>query len=179
MHWKSTAVVSGAGLLSMWFAASPPAPAPSTAARSVEQMSAGAVATASDIEQQAARLQARLRAETEYRQPSRNLFRFDARVSERPVAAAPPPAASPAVLLPAPPPLMISLPGIATDQAGDKTVRTAVLSSPSGVLLVHEGDDVLGQFRVETIGEDAVELTRLSDGTTLRLTLKTSNFSRP
>jgi hypothetical protein len=40
------------------------------------------------------------------------------------------------------------------------------------VLLVHEGDDVLGQFRVERIGEDAVDLTRITDGSSLRLTLK-------
>jgi hypothetical protein len=66
----------------------------------------------------------------------------------------------------------VSLSGVATDQAGDRTVRTAILSSPSGVLLVHEGDDVLGQFRVDRIGEDAVDLTRISDGSTLRLTLK-------
>lgn len=175
MNWKSTAVVSGAGLLSMWFAASPPSPAPPTAARSVEQMSAGAVATASDIERQAARLQARLRTEAEYRQPSRNLFRFGARVSDRPAVAAPPSTGPEPVTAPAPPPVMVSLSGVATDQVGDRTVRTAVLSSPSGVLLVREGDDVLGQYRVERIGEDAVELKRLSDGATLRLTLKTSN----
>lgn len=41
-----------------------------------------------------------------------------------------------------------------------------------GVLLVHQGDDVLGQYRVGAIGEDSVELTRLSDGTAHRITLK-------
>jgi hypothetical protein len=66
----------------------------------------------------------------------------------------------------------VTLSGIASDQVGDRTVRTAILSSPSGVLLVREGDDVLGQYRVAKITEDAVELTRVSDGTTLRVGLK-------
>ena len=71
---------------------------------------------------------------------------------------------------PLPPP--VSLAGVASDPDGQRTVRTAILSSPAGVLLVHEGDEVLGQYRVGAIGEDSVELTRLSDGTALRITLK-------
>ena len=181
MNWKSTAIVSGAGLLSMWFAASPPAPILSTTSPATTEPSATTGTTGSDIEQQAERLQARVRRETEYHEPSRNLFRFGPRVAERreatataPASSAPPPVNdTPEFVAPAPPPPPpVSLSGIATDQAGDRTVRTAILSSPSGVLLVHEGDDVLGQFRVERIGEDAVELTRLSDSSPLRLTLK-------
>jgi hypothetical protein len=179
MTWKSTAVVSGAGLLSMWFAASPPAPSVSTTSPATTQPAATAGTTGSDIEQEAERLQARVRRETEYREPSRNLFRFGPRLVQRPAATAAPSAAAPSTdttpefIPPAPPPPPpVSLSGVATDQAGDRTVRTAILSSPSGVLLVHEGDDVLGQFRVERIGEDAVDLTRLSDGSPLRLALK-------
>ena len=179
MTWKSTAVVSGAGLLSMWFAASPPAPIPATTSPATTQPSATAGTTGSDIEQQAERLQARVRRETDYREPSRNLFRFGPRIVQRPAARAPAPSApaptntTPEFIPPAPPPPpLVSLSGVATDQAGDRTVRTAILSSPSGVLLVHEGDDVLGQFRVDHIGEDAVDLTGINDGSSLRLTLK-------
>jgi hypothetical protein len=64
------------------------------------------------------------------------------------------------------------LSGIASDPDGDRVVRTAVLSTPGGVLLVHEGDDVLGQYRVGTIGDDAVELMRVSDNSRLRLVLR-------
>jgi hypothetical protein len=67
---------------------------------------------------------------------------------------------------------VVSLAGIAEDQiddlSGQRVERTAVLSSPDGVLLVREGDDVLGLYRVVTIDSDAVELER-HDGTTLRL----------
>ena len=48
--------------------------------------------------------------------------------------------------------------------------RTAILSSPSGVLLVREGDVVLGDYRVGRIESEAVELVK-TDGSTLRLTL--------
>jgi hypothetical protein len=174
MTWKSTAVVSGAGLLSMWFAASPPLPARSPGAYAAQQVSPAAAATSSDIERQAARLQARLRREAEYREPARNLFRFRDRAAATPAPGiAPAPSApEPVVAPPPPPPPIVTLSGIASDQVGDRTVRTAILSSPSGVLLVREGDDVLGQYRVAKITEDAVELTRVSDGTTLRVGLK-------
>jgi len=62
---------------------------------------------------------------------------------------------------------------VASDGGGESpTVRTAILSSPEGVLLVHQGDEILGQYRVGAIGDDSMELTRTADGTTLRLTLK-------
>ena len=83
------------------------------------------------------------------------------------------PAPPPVEILPqAPPPLPVSLSGVASDTEGGSTVRTAILSSPGGVLLVHQGDEVLGQYRVGAIGEESVELMRLSDGTALRITLK-------
>jgi hypothetical protein len=174
MNWKSTAVVSGATLLAGWLASAPPGPivsvAPPPPSRSPQT-----AAAASDIEQQAARLSTRLRRDSPYAEPERNLFRFGPKAAVK--SAAPGPqssAASPPVqILPqAPPPPPVSLSGVASDPDGQRTVRTAILSSPSGVLLVHEGDDVLGQYRVGAIGEDAVELTRLSDGTSFRITLK-------
>ena len=120
------------------------------------------------------RLQARVRREAAYMQPARNPFRFG---SARPIAS---PgiegagAASPAeTLVPAPPPPPpVSLAGIAEDQVEQRVERTAILSSPDGVLLVHEGDNVLGQYRVARIESEAVELVKLTDGTTLRLGLK-------
>ena len=52
--------------------------------------------------------------------------------------------------------------------------RTAILSSPSGVLLVHEGDAVMSDYRVGRIESEAVELIK-TDGTSLRLTLSNPN----
>ena len=174
MNWKSTAVVSGATLLAGWLASAPPAPTtPSTV--SSTSRSPQTAAAASDIEQQAARLETLTRqAASPYGPPERNLFRFGPKEPVK--AAAPEPtasAAAPVEIVPqAPPPPRVSLSGVASDPDGQRIVRTAILSSPAGVLLVHEGDEVLGQYRVGAIGDDSVELTRLADGTTLRLALR-------
>ena len=72
--------------------------------------------------------------------------------------------------LPPPPPIRLS--GIAEDGPADRIERTAVLSVPAGVLLVREGDVVLGQYRVAKIEAGAVELTDASGGPAVRLTLR-------
>jgi hypothetical protein len=177
MTWKSTALVSGATLLAGWLASERPAPPVPTTPRSAAARSPRTPAAESDIERQATRLQGRVQHVTEFAQPDRNLFQFRASAPARTAAAStaaaaaaappPPPPAAPVL----PPPPRLSLSGIATNPEGDKTVRTAVLSSPGGVLLVHEGDDVLGQYRVESISDDAVQLTRTLDGSPLRLIL--------
>ena len=175
MNWKATAAVSGATLLAGWIASVPPAPTTPSAAPSSSQ-SPRTAAAAADISELAARLQTRPGQGAGYNEPERNLFRFGPNRpvrSEAPepiVSALPPP--PPEILPQAPPPLPISLSGVASDSQGGGTVRTAILSSPGGVLLVKEGDEVLGQYRVGAVGEDSVELTRLSDGTALRIALK-------
>jgi hypothetical protein len=174
MTWKSYAVVSGATVLAGWLASTPPANAPATSTLAPSQPSSRRAAPSSDIEQEAARLKARVRRETGYTQPQRNLFRFGAarRIASAevniPEAASPADTFVPAVLPPAP----VSLSGIAEDQVDQRVERTAILSSPAGVLLVREGDDVLGQYRVAKIESEAVELVQLADGTTLRLGFK-------
>jgi hypothetical protein len=65
----------------------------------------------------------------------------------------------------------VTLVGMAADRAEQGGERTAILSSPDGVLLVRKGDDVLGQYRVTAVDEEAVELTSSADGSTLRLSL--------
>jgi hypothetical protein len=72
---------------------------------------------------------------------------------------------------PSPPALRATLSGIATDRVGDKEQRTAILSTPAGVLFVHEGDTVAGQYRVRAIEAESLELVRLDDGGVLRLSL--------
>lgn len=178
MTWKTYAAVSGATVIAGWLASSPPSNTPAPAAAPPQRRSAPAAATRAaeaDIEQQAARLQARTGEQPEFHEPARNPFNFGARQ-------APPGPVAPREPAPAPmqefaaPPVPPSLPpvtlsGIAEDRSGERVERTAVLSSPSGVLLVREGDDVLGQYRVERIEADAVEFTRTDDGSRLRLSM--------
>lgn len=174
MTWKAYTAVSGATVLAGWLASAPPSNVPDTSAPALSQATSRRTTPPPDIEREAMRLQARVRREAAYTQPQRNLFRFGA---GRPIARSGidvPEAASPAeTFVPAvPPPPPVSLSGIAEDQVEQRVERTAILSSADGVLLVHEGDDVLGQYRVAKIESEAVELVKRADGTTLRLGFK-------
>jgi hypothetical protein len=176
MSWKSYAAVSGATVLAGWLASAPPSNAPERTAPALRPPAARD-ARSPDIEREAERLQARVQREVQYTQPQRNPFRFGVARPEvngggdlPDPTPAPPPVAVPFV---APPP-PVTLSGIAEDQKGEQMERTAILSSPEGVLLVREGDPVLAEYRVGRIESEAVELVK-SDGTTLRLTLSTSN----
>src|SRR5262245_9727386 len=140
MTWKSYAAVSGATVLAGWLAASPPANTPGAAAVTAQPpRDVTGTSGPSEIELEAARLQARVRREVEFQRPERNPFRFGPARPVRRVEAPPPAPITPIELPPPPPP--VSLSGFAEDQIGDRLERTAILSSPSGVLLVREGDD--------------------------------------
>jgi len=171
MTWKAYATVSGVTVLAGWLASAPPSNAPNAAAPGLSQTTPPQATSLSGIEREATRLEARVRREVAYAQPKRNPFRFGAdrptvnsgiQVAETPSAAE---TFVPAVPLPPP----VSLAGIAEDQVEERLERTAILSSPVGVLLVREGEDVLGQYRVVKIESEAVELLKHADGTTLRL----------
>lgn len=174
MTWKSYAAMSGATVLAGWLASSPSSNAPASTVVSRPPSPRRDAQPASDIEQQATRLQSRLRAERAYSAPQRNPFRFaareaDADTSER--AAIPELSAPPVDLAPAAP--AVSVAGIAEEQIDGRVERTAILSSPLGVLLVREGEEILGYYRVTRIEGEAVEVVGLADGVPLRLTLGT------
>ena len=172
MDWKSTAVISGAGILATWFFSMPPAHAPAGAVPPVPRAPQARATATIDIEKEADRLQVRPRPEPHYGAPNRNPFRFgDRREAPRPtsgIAPSPPPVAI--APLPPPPPRIV-LDGVAADTVNGEQQRTAVLNTDAGVVLAKEGDQVAG-YRVEKIAADAVELTKISDGTTLRLGLR-------
>jgi hypothetical protein len=161
MNWKSTAAVSGVGLLLTWLANEPARNVPAQARAAARP---AAVRGAVDIQEQAERLRSRMPAATaDYSSPSRNLFRF--REKPAPVL----PVAAPIVVAPvAPLPPTVTFSGIASDTIDGREQRTAILKTSSGLVFVHEGEDVAGQFRVGSISEDAVELIRV-DGSVLRL----------
>jgi hypothetical protein len=110
-------------------------------------------------------------------QPHRNLFRFGAGQADadRGGDIAVPPVQPETTITPAiPTPPPVKLAGVAEDQRGDRLVRTAILSSLSGVLLVVEGDEIPGGYRVSRIESEAVDIVRTVDGMTFRLTLSKS-----
>jgi len=165
MNWKSTAAVSGATLLATWLGW---APSPHQANAPVAQGQRSPVVL-SDIQAEAQRLQTRVRKELDYRDPTRNLFRF----GERPAATRPrqshaaleePAAAAPVIA-----PLPFTLAGMATEVIDGAVKRTAILSTPSDVLFVKEGDRV-GTFTLTRVDEAGVELTG-ADGSVRRLVL--------
>jgi hypothetical protein len=168
MDWKSTAVISGAGILATWFFSMPPTSAP---VRAVAPTARVPQATSSkiDIEKEAARLQVHRVEGPRYTEPSRNPFRFNARREPTP-AAAPVIAVAPAPVLPPPPP-RITLDGVAADSMDAQPQRTAVLKTDAGVILAKEGDEVAG-YRVQRIAPDAVELVKIDDGSVMRLGLR-------
>jgi hypothetical protein len=175
MSWKAYAAVSGAGLLATYLFSVPPAVTPDRQASARADAIARRPQPASvDIQQEAARLQMRVREDADYREPSRNPFRFGARpVTRRPVVpsavpeepVATPPPSSP----PPPPPIRLS--GVATNTVAGARQRSAILVTPAGILTVREGDAVGAEYTVVRIEEDAVELAG-ADGSTRRITLR-------
>src|SRR5262249_34496639 len=102
MDWKSTAVISGAGILATWFFSMPTPPVP---VRAVVARAAPVTAPAApkiDIEKEAARLQLHRVQEPKYTAPSRNPFRFTER--REPARETTAPVTAPPVILPPPPP---------------------------------------------------------------------------
>jgi hypothetical protein len=163
MNWKSTAAASGLTLVATWLGLSPSIQVPAARPAAAPRDSRPAV---SDIQAQADRLQVRVRKEMDYRDPSRNPFRF----SHRPSAPRPTPAVVEApVVLAAPTiqPLPFTLSGMATD--GPDAVRTAILTTPSDVVFAKEGDRVAG-FTLTRVDEAGIEVMA-ADGSVRRLTL--------
>jgi hypothetical protein len=162
---KRTAVlVLVVGALAAWLAAAATSnvrPA-RRAVSAAPQIDLRGAALAAEIE----RLHDRLRP-TAAPDHGRNLFRFApsrAAASSARTVAVEAPAAAPTA--PVEPPFKLI--GIAED-AG---IRTAILSSPSQLLMVKGGDLVASTYRVTAISADAIELTATADGNVLRLALK-------
>lgn len=168
---RAAAYLVGGTLLAAWLASAagvtigPRAlPLPRRSAEAVQLD-----AVASDVQSQASRLRQRLAAAPPLQAPVRNPFAFAQR-EPAPAPAAPKsqPAAPPAFIqrLIAEPPL--SLLGIAEEGS----VRTAMIESGDELLMVTEGQTVVGRYRVGTVSPDAVDLIDLGTGATRRLSLK-------
>ena len=173
MTWKSTAVASSVTVVGMWLASYAPVGRP---AGGVSTPGAAATAPSSiDIQREARRLHDRLEHVGAYREPSRNPFSF---APPRRVPVLPAPEREPLIddvpstVEPEPPTFRIALAGIAEDGVDGAVVRTAVISTPDGVLLAKTGDVVGDRYTVTAIGPTSVDLARLDDGTPVRLSLR-------
>lgn len=65
----------------------------------------------------------------------------------------------------------VTLLGVAEDTNGRSVVRTAILSMGGELLLVKEGEQVGGRYRLATIDADAVELEDAVESRTVRIVL--------
>jgi hypothetical protein len=171
--WKTYVIVSAVPtLVATYLVANPPAITPPRAPAAGQRATPAELAPAIDIAEQAARLQARVREEIEYQEPSRNPFRYAAR-RPAPRASVPDEAvvAEPEITPPVPEPPSIRVTGIATRTVDGASRRTAVLITAAGPLEVNEGDPVGAEYRVVRIEADAVELAA-ADGTRRRINLR-------
>ena len=133
-------------------------------------------ALVTDVQAQAARLRQRLASAPAPQAPRRNPFLFDARAEPAPRQIVrrlePAPALAPLPPPPPPEPALV-LAGVAEDQGPKGPVRTAILADDTeAVFIVTVGQTVLGRYRVEAIGADAVELKDVSTGAIRRLGLR-------
>jgi hypothetical protein len=163
---RTAAYLGGASLLAAWLAsaaglgsrAQPPPETPQPVQTS------GTETLAADVQAQAARLRERLASAPAPREPLRNPFEF----APRPEHARD---AVPAPAVPAEPAL--ALIGVAEDFTPDGPVRTAILGTAAGdVVIVKVGDSVAGVYRVQAVHADAVELAEVQGGGSRRLTLR-------
>ena len=126
-------------------------------------------AVASDVQAQASRLRERLASPPKLQAPVRNPFAF----AVREPAPAPAPKPQPAAAIPAFVQRLIAEPELnLLGVAQEGTVRTALIGSGDELLMVTEGQTVVGRYRVGTVGTDAVELIDLGTGATRRLSLR-------
>jgi hypothetical protein len=174
MTWKLTAAAGVATITATWLASHAPVGRPAVP-RSTAPSVARTELAAAEIQREADRLHSRLAQVTAYRGPARNPFEF----RERPVvtrAPRPEPVMTieelPGEDVVGPATLRLTLAGIAEDTVGEELVRTAIISTPGDVLLVKLGDRVGDQFTVAAIDADAVQLVRVDNGASVRLTLK-------
>lgn len=164
MNWKSTAFVSGAGLLATWLASGPP---PAGQPRQVVATTGAAAAEGStaDIETLARELAARTEVVAAFTRPLRNPFRFRAApVNSAPAIAVDAPAVVPPIAQPSGP--VFKLVGVALDRVDEQDVWTAILNTGGDVVLAKQGDEVGPGVRVTSVSAESVTLGR-DDGTAL------------
>ncbi|HXG56949.1 MAG TPA: hypothetical protein VNJ03_16340 [Vicinamibacterales bacterium] len=176
---RLVAWIAGVGLLGAWFASAAGVPRTAGAYRAPQRPAEAAELDrlAADVQAQAGRLRTRLASAPTPQAAIRNPFDFSAPAPAPIVRRSPSRVSTPiAIELPAfmaAPEPALELIGIAENQAPKGMVRTAMISSPQGdLLMVTAGQRILGTYDVVAIGADAVELKQVSTGVIRRLALR-------
>jgi hypothetical protein len=173
MTWKLYAIVSAGAFAATYLVSSPKIELAQSKSAASQARSARQAAAETEIETLANSLHVERHSEAVYRAPSRDPFRFQP--IQKPPAFVPPPiqavdsVPAPVRVLP-----MLNLTGIASDVVDGKPQRAAVISMPSGVLIVREGESIAGLYNVMAIGDDSIDLEATADGSrrTLRLSAR-------
>ena len=173
---RAALYVGGATLLAAWFSSAASLSLHRASRSPATERSQAPSATddlAAEMQQQTKRLREHLASAPIPQQPLRNPFVFRSAVPKprlhRPVAvdAAPPPMAA----IPEAPAL--TLIGIAEHKRPQGLVRTAMIATAGEeLILAAVGDAILHRYKVTAIGHDTVELTDVSTGQTLRISLQ-------
>ena len=154
-----------ASAASTTFQSPPPEPEQSAIGNSTDVISL-------QVQAHATRLRQRLQSAPTPQLPHRNPFAF--RERPQPVPQVVRRAGPVAPLQPQPPSEpRLSLIGIAEDQTPSGPTRTAIMSDEGeNLLMVTVGQNVLGRYRVEAIGADAVELKDVGTSAIRRIGLR-------
>jgi hypothetical protein len=166
---RAALYLGGGILLAAWLASAagvgrpsiPQVPPPSADAAQLDSIAAG-------VQSQAVRLRQRLAGAPAPGAAIRNPFAFAAREETEPVMVHRAPIAAPKAVADDPPEPDLVLIGLAEDGS----TRTALLGSGDELLMATEGQTIVGRYRVNKVGADAVELVDLTTGATRRLLLK-------
>lgn len=173
---RAAAYIGGGVLLAAWLSSAATEQDPQPDPATTPPATSGSDPVAFDVQAQAARLRARLASAPVPQQPARNPFAFAVpdvpRLREPSDGRLVQAAAAPTVAALEPEP-QLTLVGMAENQTPTGSVRTAVIvDGADEVLLVTEGQEVAGRYRVTVIAADVVELQELSTGAVRRLVLR-------
>lgn len=166
---RAAAYLGGGTLLAAWLASAagvtrqpPPLRAPPASPQAARLDTLAAT-----VQSQASRLRLRLAAAPSPQAPTRNPFMFAARESPR----------TPVERLPeareaAPEPAAIEPDLVLLGIAEEGNTRTAMIGSGDDLIMVTEGQPVVGRYRVAAVSPDGVELKDQTTGAIRRLTLR-------
>jgi hypothetical protein len=163
---RAAMYLGGGMLLAAWLASAagvgrPSIPQPSRPSSDDAHLEA----IAAGVQSQAARLHTRMASAPAPGAAIRNPFSFAGRELTEPIIVRRPAPTPPVIETPEPDLVLLGL-------AEDGSTRTAMLGSGDDLVMATEGQTIVGRYRVEKVGPDAVELVDLTTGATRRLFLK-------